>query len=192
MAPWAAISMGFIIGFLTWFSMVVVHKYLPCLKKVDDTLGVLYTHFVAGILGGLAVGFLADPKLLKYMNHVVTNSKGAFYGGDGGMQLVKQLVGACFVIAWNIVVTSLILWVIKFCLGTLRFNTEQLERGDDGVQCEEYTFWGDGEPFAWPKPRPDQNEGLHQNGVFHQNGEQNHSVHPDLESNYEVELTTVR
>ena len=36
-------------------------------RKVDDALGVVYTHGFAGLLGGLMVGLFADPHMIVYL-----------------------------------------------------------------------------------------------------------------------------
>lgn len=114
--------------------------------KVDDTLGVFHTHAVAGLLGGLLTGLFAEPALCRLLLPV-TNSRGAFYGGSGGVQFLKQLVGAIFVIGWNIVSTTIILLVIQVFI-PLRMPDEQLEIGDDAAHGEEaYALWGDGEKY---------------------------------------------
>ena len=102
---------------------------------MDDTLGVFHTHAVAGLLGGLLTGLLAEPALCRLMLPV-GNSRGAFYGGSGGMQFLKQLVAAMFVIAWNIVSTTIILLAIRVFI-PLRMPEEQLIIGDDAVHGEE-------------------------------------------------------
>lgn len=113
---------------------------------MDDTLGVFHTHAVAGLLGGLLTGLFAEPSLCRLLLPV-TNSRGAFYGGEGGMQFVKQLVAAMFVISWNLVSTTVILLFIQLFI-PLRMPDEQLEIGDDAVHGEEaYALWGDGERF---------------------------------------------
>uniref|UniRef100_A0A453G0Z3 Ammonium transporter AmtB-like domain-containing protein n=1 Tax=Aegilops tauschii subsp. strangulata TaxID=200361 RepID=A0A453G0Z3_AEGTS len=104
---WAAIVMGILSGSIPWFTMMVVHKRSKLLQRVDDTLGVFHTHAVAGFLGGVTTGLFAEPTLCS-MFVPVTNSRGAFYGGSGGMQLLKQVVGALFIVGWNVVVTSII------------------------------------------------------------------------------------
>ncbi|KAM1038276.1 hypothetical protein ACFX13_033717 [Malus domestica] len=143
---WAAILMGMLSGSIPWVSMMVLHKKSALLQKVDDTLGVFHTHAVAGLLGGLLTGLLAEPALCKLMLPV-GNSRGAFYGGSGGMQFLKQLVAAMFVIAWNIVSTTIILLAIRVFI-PLRMPEEQLIIGDDAVHGEEaYALWGDGEKY---------------------------------------------
>ncbi|WOL17459.1 ammonium transporter 3 member 1-like [Canna indica] len=61
--PWAAIVMGLLSGSIPWLTMMVLHKRSRFLKKVDDTLAIFYTHAIAGSLGGILTGILADPNL---------------------------------------------------------------------------------------------------------------------------------
>lgn len=143
---WAAIAMGVASGSIPWFTMMIVHKRSRILQKVDDTLGVFHTHAVAGTLGGALTGLFAEPVLCSLFLPV-TNSKGAFYRGPGGVQFLKQLVGAGFIIGWNIVATTIILLVIKLVI-PLRMPDEELLIGDDAVHGEEaYALWGDGEKY---------------------------------------------
>ena len=73
-------------------------------RYVDDTLGVIHTHGVAAIVGGLGVGILADPKMIEYY---ATGTDSAFsvtgwwYGNFH--QVVLQIYGAAFIIVWNVV-----------------------------------------------------------------------------------------
>ncbi|XP_008243169.1 PREDICTED: ammonium transporter 2 [Prunus mume] len=143
---WAAIVMGMLSGSIPWVSMMVLHKKSALLQKVDDTLGVFHTHAVAGLLGGLLTGLFAEPALCGLILPV-GDSRGAFYGGNGGMQFLKQLVAAMFVTAWNIVSTTIILLAIRVFI-PLRMPEEQLIIGDDAVHGEEaYALWGDGEKY---------------------------------------------
>ncbi|KAL6284872.1 hypothetical protein ACE6H2_015801 [Prunus campanulata] len=141
---WAAIVMGVMSGSVPWFTMMIVDKRWKLLSAVDDTLGVFHTHAVAGFLGGVLTGLFAEPELCALFLPV-TNSRGGVYGGSGGMQILKQIVGALFIIGWNIVVTSIICLVLR-CVVPLRMPEEQLLIGDDAVHGEEaYALWGDGE-----------------------------------------------
>jgi len=143
---WAAIAMGVVSGSVPWFTMMVLHKKSTLLQKVDDTLGVLHTHAVAGILGGALTGLFAEPHLCAFFLPD-PESRGAFYKGKGGVQFLKQLAGAAFIIGWNVVMTSLILLVIRLVI-PLRMSDEQLLIGDDAVHGEEaYALWGDGEKY---------------------------------------------
>ncbi|KAL5740343.1 hypothetical protein ACOSP7_029226 [Xanthoceras sorbifolium] len=143
---WAAIVMGILSGSIPWVSMMILHKKSSLLQKVDDTLAVFHTHAVAGLLGGILTGLLAEPTLCRLILPV-PNTRGAFYGGNGGVQLLKQLVGATFVIGWNIVITTIILLAIRLFI-PLRMPEEELVIGDDAVHGEEaYALWGDGEKY---------------------------------------------
>ncbi|OWM81688.1 hypothetical protein CDL15_Pgr007726 [Punica granatum] len=114
--------------------------------KVDDTLGVFHTHAVAGLMGGLLTGLFADPALCELIAPI-PDSRGAFYGGSGRIQFLKQIVAALFVIGWNIVSTSAICLAIKLFV-PLRMPDEQLMIGDDAVHGEEaYALWGDGDKY---------------------------------------------
>ena len=141
---WAALVMGVLAGSVPWYTMMILHKRSKLLQRVDDTLGVIHTPGVAGLLGGVLTGLFAEPTLCNLFLPV-TNSRGAFYGGRGGAQLWKQFAGAVFVVGWNVVVTSVICLVIGFIV-PLRMSEEKLEVGDDAVHGEEaYALWGDGE-----------------------------------------------
>lgn len=138
--------MGVMSGSVPWFTMMIVDKRWKLLSAVDDTLGVVHTHAVAGFLGGVLTGLFAEPELCALFLPV-TNSRGGVYGGSGGMQILKQIVGALFIIGWNLVVTSIICLVLR-CIVPLRMPEEQLLIGDDAVHGEEaYALWGDGEKY---------------------------------------------
>ncbi|PRQ44935.1 putative ammonium transporter, blood group Rhesus C/E/D polypeptide, ammonium/urea transporter [Rosa chinensis] len=140
---WAAIVMGVLAGSVPWFTMMIVDKRWRLLTAVDDTLGVVHTHAVAGFLGGILTGIFAEPQLCALFLPA-TNSRGVAYGG---IQVFKQIVAALFIIGWNIVVTSIICVAIRFVV-PLRMPEEQLLIGDDAVHGEEaYALWGDGELY---------------------------------------------
>lgn len=68
--------------------------------------------------------------------------------------MVKQIAGAAFVIGWNIVVTTLIIFAIGAVM-PLRMSEEHLLVGDDAEHGEEaYALWGDGEKFDVSRHAP--------------------------------------
>ncbi|XP_008805028.1 ammonium transporter 2 member 1-like [Phoenix dactylifera] len=149
---WAAIVMGVLSGSIPWFTMMILHKKSALLQKVDDTLAVFHTHAVAGLLGGLLTGLLAEPALCRLVLPV-PDTRGTAYGG-GAVQLGKQLVGALFVIGWNLVATTAILLAIGRFI-PLRMPDEQLMIGDDAAHGEEaYALWGDGERYDATRHAP--------------------------------------
>ncbi|MFS7922269.1 putative ammonium transporter AmtB-like domain, ammonium/urea transporter [Helianthus anomalus] len=154
---WAAMLMGVLAGSIPWYTMMVLHKKITFIKQVDDTLGVLHTHAVAGLLGGLSAGIFAKPNLVKlfYNSNIYKQGPGLLYSiintneevhvHDGFKQMGYQLVGAMFIAAWNIVVTSLVCIFVSR-LVDLKMHEDDLEIGDDAVHGEEaYALWGDGQ-----------------------------------------------
>jgi ammonium transporter, Amt family len=134
-----AILVGLIASLVVWFAWYYLPKYVWPFTKVDDALGVVYTHGIAGLLGGLLVGLLADPNMIEYIG-VGKNSSisgtGAFYGHPH--QLLVQFLAALTIIVWDAIVTFVILMVIKYVFRMkLRIPDADLEIGDVAVHGEE-------------------------------------------------------
>ncbi|MHB1567330.1 MAG: ammonium transporter [Acidiferrobacter sp.] len=138
---YGAIIIGVCAGIIPWFTMNVLGKRLSLFRKVDDTLGVVHTHAVAGLLGGILTGVLATK--IGCAAYGLTNPGG---GIDGNWhQVTLQLEGAAFIIVLNIVVTYVLLKLISFVV-PLRMSEEDLLIGDDAAHGEEaYALYGDGE-----------------------------------------------
>src|ERR1700722_20312431 len=139
-----------VIGVVTSSFVWVLFTYLPRkvwpFNKVDDALGVVYTHGFAGLFGGILVGLFADPKLVVYIGLGKTpnvTTAGAFYGHPG--QLGIQLGAAGTVIVWDALVTYPILRIIKF-FTPLRMPDAELLVGDLAVHGE----------VAYPEEEPDE------------------------------------
>ncbi|KAH8683592.1 ammonium transporter AmtB-like domain-containing protein [Ilyonectria robusta] len=139
-AGWGAILLGLGSGSIPWFTMNIVAKKFPAFERnFDDTLGVTHTHMVAGFVGGFGTGLWATKEGCAAFG--LTNPGGAVAGN--GMQLGYQMAGACFVIGWNLVWTSLILLFIKHVLRIpLRMTEEQLILGDDSIHGEAAYVFG--------------------------------------------------
>jgi Amt family ammonium transporter len=134
-----AIVIGLVCSAVVWVAWYYLPKYVWPFKKVDDALGVVYTHGIAGLLGGLLVGLLADPNMIEYLGLGKTSSvagAGLFYGHP--KQLAIQAGAALTIIVWDAAVTFLILMVIKHVFRMkLRLPDEVLEIGDVAVHGEE-------------------------------------------------------
>ena len=134
-----AIVIGVVCSAVVWVAWLYLPKYVWPFKKVDDALGVVYTHGIAGLLGGLLVGLLADPSMIEYIGLGKTSSvagTGAFYGHPH--QLLVQFLAALTIIVWDAFVTAAILYFIKHVLRmNLRFKDEELEIGDIAIHGEE-------------------------------------------------------
>lgn len=138
---YGALAIGLVSGAVPWFTLNVLGKKLALLRKVDDTLGVVHTHGVAGIVGGLMVGLLATKAGCAAFG--LSNPGGAIAGN--WHQLLLQVYGAVFIIGLNVVVTAALFKFISFFV-PLRMQDEMLQVGDDAVHGEEaYAFFGDGE-----------------------------------------------
>jgi ammonium transporter, Amt family len=134
-----AILIGLIDSAIVWFAWYYLPKYVWPFKKVDDALGVVYTHGIAGLFGGLMVGLFADPKMIEYIGLGKTPSfsgAGLFYGNPH--QLLVQAEAALTIIVWDAVVTFLILMLIRHVFRMkLRLSDAELEIGDVAVHGEE-------------------------------------------------------
>ena len=137
-AGWGAIIIGVVSGSIPWITMNILGKRLSFFKAVDDVLGVVHTHMVAGVCGGFLVGVFATSE-----GSIAFASLSPGGGITGhGVQIGWQLAGAAFIIGWNVVWTSLICLFIKHvCRVPLRMSDEDLVIGDDAIHGEAaYTF----------------------------------------------------
>jgi Amt family ammonium transporter len=134
-----AIVIGIVTPAVVWVAWQYLPKYVWPFNKVDDALGVVYTHGIAGLLGGLLVGLLADPKMIEYIGlgkNPSVSGAGLFYGHP--KQLAIQAGAALTIIVWDALVTFVILSVIKHVFRMkLRLPDEVLEIGDLAVHGEE-------------------------------------------------------
>jgi ammonium transporter, Amt family len=134
---WGAIIIGVVAGIIPWLAMNKLQKS-SFMMKVDDTLSVFSTHGVAGLIGGLMVGVVANPGMLEYVGTDKeapgVSVTGLLYG-DSGHQLLMQLYGALFIIAFNAIMTFIILKVIGLIV-PLRMDESLLKVGDDAVHGE--------------------------------------------------------
>ncbi|HET8990747.1 MAG TPA: ammonium transporter [Acidimicrobiales bacterium] len=150
-----ALIVGVVASSVVWVAWNYVSRLGP-FAKVDDALGVVYTHGFAGLTGGLLVGLLADPKMVEY------GVSGAHYKGAGSFsvggwfythsfhQLWEQFLAALWVIGFTAGGTAIIFYVVKMLVG-LREDDLTLREGDLAIHEEEAfpepTF---GEPVASP------------------------------------------
>lgn len=131
--PWAAAIIGFVGGLL------VVQCIIAIDKKIDDPVGVLSAHGVAGIWGTLACGIFTAPHLALEGQH-----PGMWYGfGDGLTQFGAQAAGvaATFVIVFAL---SLIVFKLIDVTVGLRVSAEEELAGLD---VSEHGMYGYPEQF---------------------------------------------
>jgi ammonium transporter, Amt family len=154
-----AIYVGIIDTVIVWIAWNYLSKVRP-FSKVDDALGVVYTHGIAGFFGGLLLGIFGDPNMIEYgcghlnsAGQVVNTSaatyasstkscspfsvKGLIYGTHSWTQEWQQFRAAIFVIFWSALVTFILMKLIGLVLGGVRYKDEILEVGDLAIHGEE-------------------------------------------------------
>ena len=135
-----ALLIGAIASSIVWLAWTYIQPLT--LKRVDDAMGVVFTHGLAGLCGGLLVGILADPAVVLYASSGTSKTgltpisfTGWYYGNRH--QFFIQLFAALTIIVWDAIVTFIILTVLKFVFKGLRMPDEELEIGDLAVHDEE-------------------------------------------------------
>ena len=141
-----AIILGVFAALLPWMTWNWLGQGKTALfRKVDDTLGVIHTHGVAALVGGIGTGILADPSMVEWYG-----TKGDQFAPGGWWygnfhQFVLQFYGAGFIIVYNVIGTFILLKIIGLFVN-LRFDDETLLIGDDAVHGEEaYAIYSDGQ-----------------------------------------------
>jgi Amt family ammonium transporter len=130
---WAAPIIGVIGG------LIVVAGVLAIEKKLDDPVGVLSAHGLAGIWGTVACGLFTSPRLAE---SVGVGEAGLFYTGSFS-QLLTQ-VGAVLATFITVFVLSYITFaIIKATLG-LRVDADE---EDAGLDIAEHGMYGYPEQF---------------------------------------------
>ena len=128
-APWAAIVIGFVAGVVVVLGVLVVER-----ARIDDPIGAISAHGMAGVWGTLSLGFLALPGQAESL---ATGSGGLFYGG-GFHQLGVQLLGLVTVGVFTFSVSLGALWLMKATFG-IRTDAEAETAGLD---VSEHGMWG--------------------------------------------------
>jgi Amt family ammonium transporter len=153
-----AIAVGGIATVIVWFAWNYLSKVRP-FSKVDDALGVVYTHGIAGLFGGLLLGVFGNPNMIEYgCGHLDSSGQvvnttintyssaggacvpfsvnGLAYGGSAH-QLWEQARAAAWVLVWSAVVTFILMKLIGLVLRGARYKDEILEVGDLAIHGEE-------------------------------------------------------
>jgi Amt family ammonium transporter len=130
---WSAPIIGLVAG------VVVVAGVILIDKVIDDPVGALSAHGLAGIWGTLSLGLFASPRLAE-LNAI---GQGGLVYGDGFKQLGVQALGVAAAFTAVFVVSFLVFFVIKATYG-LRVKPEEERYGLDIV---EHGMWGYPEQF---------------------------------------------
>jgi ammonium transporter, Amt family len=146
---WAAPIIGFIAGLLVVYAVLAIDKLL------DDPVGALSAHGLAGIWGTLAVGVFASPRLI-----VEGAGPGVWYGifGDASLSTAFGQLGVqglailfTFVVVFAISITTFA--IIKATIG-LRVSEDEEEAGLD---ISSHGMYGYPEQFI---PQPEYSTGM--------------------------------
>jgi Amt family ammonium transporter len=130
-----ALVSGAIASTIVWFAWTYLQPIV--MRRVDDAMGVVYTHGLAGLCGGLLVGIFADPTVVVYpktTSGTPFSVTGWLYGNRH--EFFLQLLAALTIIVWDALVTFLILKGISL-FTPLRMPDAELEVGDLAVHGEE-------------------------------------------------------
>ena len=111
LSPIGSLILGVVVGALCALAVGLKYKF-----GYDDSLDVVGVHLVGGLVGTIAIGFLATEGGLLY--------------GDGGSLLVSQTAVALFAVVWAAVATLVVGLIVKFVIG-LRVDEEDEIEGLD-------------------------------------------------------------
>jgi ammonium transporter, Amt family len=134
---WAAPIIGFVAGAIVPLCIYAIDK------KIDDPVGALSAHGIAGIWGTLSCGLFTAPRFAEYNGF---GDAGLVYTGSFH-QLLIQALGVVTVFAFVFVLSYGTFWAIKKTYG-LRVTAEE---EDAGLDISEHGMYGYPEQFI-PAP----------------------------------------
>ncbi len=126
LSPIGSIILGVVAGVLCALAVGLKYKL-----GYDDSLDVVGVHLVGGLVGTLAIGFLATDLAPAGIN-------GLFYGG-GADQLGKQAIGAFAVLFYSLIVAGLLGLLIKYTIG-IRITKDDEVAGIDLTEHAESAY----------------------------------------------------
>ena len=126
---WAAPIIGGVAGVIVVMGVYAIDKY------IDDPVGALSAHGLAGVWGTLACGLFTAPRLAEYN---AVGDAGLVYTGSFG-QLGAQALGVVAAFAFVFLASLAAFYVIKVTYG-LRVTEEQEEAGLDITEHGMYGY----------------------------------------------------
>jgi len=118
-SPPAAVFIGTIAGLITVLGVLTLER-----RGIDDPVGAISVHGIAGLWGILAVGLFADGSWGDGFNGVSGNVTGLFYGHHEAGQLLSQAIAAVVCIAWNLIAGGGVFWLIGKYFGGNRVRPQ--------------------------------------------------------------------
>jgi len=146
---WAAPVIGFVAGLIVVYAVLAIEKFL------DDPVGALSAHGLAGIWGTLAVGIFASPRLI-----VEGAAPGVWYSLFDDIPL-SSTVGQLAVQGCAVLFTFIVVFAISFATFALIKATIGLRVSDEeeeaGLDISSHGMYGYPEQFI---PQPEYSTGL--------------------------------
>jgi Amt family ammonium transporter len=136
---WAAPIVGAVAGVIVVLGVYAIDKW------IDDPVGALSAHGLAGIWGTISCGIFTAPRLAQYNGFGDPNG-GLWYSGSFD-QLIAQVVGFTVAFTFVFAMSFSTFWVIKRLYG-LRVTEEE---EDAGLDISEHGMYGYPEQFI-PQP----------------------------------------
>ena len=130
-SAWPAPIIGFVAGVIVVVGVVIVER------RLDDPVGVISVHGMAGVWGTLSCGLFTLPRLAQY-NGVGEPDGGLFYSGRLD-QLGDQAIGVLAVFAFVFAASMLTFAVIRATIG-MRVSEAEEEAGLDIVEHGMYGY----------------------------------------------------
>jgi ammonium transporter, Amt family len=134
---WAAPIIGAIAGVIVVFGVIAIDR------KIDDPVGALSAHGLAGIWGTISCGIFTSPRLAEYN---AVGDPGLWYSGSFH-QLFAQIIGVAAAFTFVFVFSFATFFAIKHTIG-LRVSPEE---EDAGLDITEHGMYGYPEQFI-PAP----------------------------------------
>ena len=131
--PWAGVVIGAVAG------VIVVVGVLALDRVLDDPVGALPAHGLAGIWGTLSCGLFTVPALAKFNG---VGQGGLFYTGSFH-QLGAQAIAVTASFVTVFVLSYGLFWIIKKTVGLRVSAREEM----DGLDISEHGMWGYPESF---------------------------------------------
>jgi Amt family ammonium transporter len=134
---WAAPIIGAVAGVIVVFGVIAIDKW------IDDPVGALSAHGLAGIWGTISCGIFTAPRLADY-NAV---GKGGLWYTGSFHQLFAQIIGVLAAFTFVFVLSFATFFAIKKTIG-MRVSAEE---EDAGLDISEHGMYGYPEQFI-PAP----------------------------------------
>jgi Amt family ammonium transporter len=128
-APWAAVAIGLVSGFIAVVGVIGVERI-----GIDDPIGAVAVHGMSGVWGTLATGLFAVPTLA---GKLATGTGGLVYTGSFH-QLGVQALGLAAVGGFTFTASFAALWALKRLWG---IRVEE-ETETAGLDVSEHGMWG--------------------------------------------------